>query len=534
MTRATIFTLFFSILLILMLPMSAASQAGGLGDQFFHQNSPGIEDFAEEQDRFGSAVATGDFNGDGYLDVAIGAYWDSVDGASKAGLVHVFYGNTQGRLSASDSEVWTQNSAGVADAAEVDDLFGYSLAVGDFDNSGHDDLAVGVPGESVGFAYGAGGVHVFYGADGGLGAGTNLLFTQDTLAMSDSSEWVDQFGFSLAVGNFDGDLFDDLAIGVSQESAESGTTIFATGAVHVVYGSGFGGLNPILHEEYWTQATTGVPGTDGESDQFGDALAAGDFDNDGYDDLAVGASGDDDGGAFRAGAVTILTGSIAGLGTLGPILFQNDVSDDPVESSDQFGSALATGYFNNDPYEDLVITASEWDLDGYQEAGIVHVVYGSSAGLQTGPGTPNQTVTRDVLENFDEFGRASASGDINGDGYDDLALGATGAEVNGQNGAGLVHVLLGGEDGLDLVNRQLLNQNLSGSEDPAEPSDLFGDALAIGHLNGDQCADIVVGVRGESIVPGQTNNGAVQVFYSGLFGDDFESGTTSAWSFVTP
>jgi len=524
MTRATIFTLFFSILLILMLPMSAASQAGGLGDQFFHQNTSGIGDFAEEQDHFGNAVATGDFNGDGYTDIAIAADGDSVDGAAEAGLVHILYGSAQGHMSVSGSEVWSQNSTDVADAAESGDHFGFVLAVGDFDNSGHDDLAVGVPFENVGFHPNVGGVHVFYGAEGGLGSGTNLLFTQDTLAMSDSSEDNDFFGASLVVGNFDGDLFDDLAIGVPQESLAN---ILGAGAVHVIYGSEFGGLNPILHEEYWTQDTNGVPGTGGSFDNFGEALASGDFNNDGYDELAIGAPGDDEGGADDAGAVIILTGSNAGLGTSGPILFQNDVSDDPPEIDDQFGEILSTGDFNGDLYEDLVITARVSDLSG-----IVHVVYGSSSGVQTGPGTPNQTVTRDVPTDS-WFGVASASGDINGDGYHDLAIGAYGY-VDGLNGAGLVEVLLGGEDGLDLVNRQILHQNLGGSEDPAERSDLFGDALAIGNLNDDQYADVVVGVPNESLVPGQTGNGAVHVFYSGLFGDDFESGTTSAWSFVTP
>src|SRR5207247_449249 len=100
-------------------------------NQIWHQGSPGVWGEVEPDDAFGSALAAGDFNGDGYTDLAIGVPGESVNGRPGAGAVNVLYGSRYG-LTAAGNQIWTEESLGL-DASEKGDHFGASLAVGDFD-----------------------------------------------------------------------------------------------------------------------------------------------------------------------------------------------------------------------------------------------------------------------------------------------------------------------------------------------------------------------------------------------------------------
>jgi hypothetical protein len=110
----------------------------------------------------------------------------------------VLYGSAGG-LSGSGSQLFTQASPEVVDAAEAGDQFGRAVAVGDFDNDGIDDLTVGVPAEDVGAVFDAGAVNVLKGAAGGLTGSDSQQFTQDSPELPDTAEAGDLFGAALAV-----------------------------------------------------------------------------------------------------------------------------------------------------------------------------------------------------------------------------------------------------------------------------------------------------------------------------------------------
>src|SRR5439155_14715742 len=162
---------------------------------------------------------------------------------------------------------------------------GFAAAVGDFNADGFSALAVGVPFESIGSTASAGAVAILYGSlAAGLTSDGNQFWSQDSPGVLDQAEAGDQFGSSVAVGDFNGDGFADLAVGVPGEDDHRG-------AVNVLYGSA-AGLSS-AGNQFWNQDSPGVLGTKAADDNFGSALAAGDFGLGAESDLAVGSPYDD-------------------------------------------------------------------------------------------------------------------------------------------------------------------------------------------------------------------------------------------------
>jgi FG-GAP repeat protein len=431
----------------------------GPGSQLFTQAGSA----PETDDQFGAALAGGDFNEDGFADLAVAAPLEDVGGTVDAGAVSVLYGSAGG-LTTTGSQLFTQ----VGSAPEPNDQFGFALAAGDFNNDGADDLAAGAPFEAVGASRpAAGALSVLYGSGAGLTTTGGQLFTQ----VAGAVETDDVFGFALAAGDFNNDTFADLAAGAPFEDV--GTT-FDAGAVSVLYGSG-AGLTTV-----GGQLFTQVAGTVEAVDLFGDALAAGDFNNDGFADLAVGAPFEDVGNTLGAGAVSVLYGSAGGLTAIGGQLF-TQVGGNP-ETFDEFGDALTAGDFNNDGFADLAVGAPFEDIGSTADAGSVSVLYGS-AGRLTAIGGQLFTQVGSAPEIFDTFGLGLASGDFNNDGFADLAAGAPFESVGNIVGAGAVSVLYGSAGRLTTTGGQLFTQDTAGIAGVAEAEDHFGAALATGDAN---------------------------------------------------
>jgi hypothetical protein len=160
------------------------------------RNSPGVPGSAEPGDGFGFiSLAAGDFNGDDAADLALGVLEPL--GIPGAGAVAVLPGSAGG-LTGAGSQLFTQDSPGVPDSAELRDQFGNALAAGAFDNDGFVDLAVGVLGETVDSIEFAGAVNVLPGSAGGLTGNGSQLFTQDSPGVPGVAEFDDFFGEALA------------------------------------------------------------------------------------------------------------------------------------------------------------------------------------------------------------------------------------------------------------------------------------------------------------------------------------------------
>ncbi len=281
------------------------NDAGEVGGYSMFLGAPGLPGAQADQDQVGWAVATGDFNGDGYDDLATG-----IPHRDGWGAVLVVYGSPFSLLFA-EHQFFFQGSFG--ETAEAGDEFGKTLAAGDFNHDGYDDLAMGAPGEDGAGPdrIDSGEVIVSYGSTAGLLTEQAPWLTEDGIFGS-GSEAGDRFGSALTAGDFDADGYDDLVVGMAGEDTasageSSGAAVLIRGAFLGLVGSPARHLLPHLYP--WGLIAE-RPGESDEHAGFGAALATGDFDGNGFDDLALGAPGRDLLPATAVGAVAVVYGQL--------------------------------------------------------------------------------------------------------------------------------------------------------------------------------------------------------------------------------
>jgi len=406
---------------------------------------------------FGSdAASAGDVNGDGISDLIIGAARYS-NGQNVEGAVFIYHGNVNGIST-------TYNSVIEGDVTSL--YLGTEVSsAGDINKDGYSDIVLGSTYHTNGESY-EGAIYIYYGSASGVDTTQVKSFESNNIHA--------RFGGSITSGDVNGDGFSDvIASAAGYTNGES-----KEGAVFVYYG-GFG--DPLEGEQAdaW----------------FGQSVSsAGDVNNDGYDDVIIGAKNFDN-GETDEGVAFVILGSATGLSSSVVSVLENNIA------GSAFGSSVASaGDVNNDGYDDVIVGAEGYDMFGKNNVGAAYIFHGSASGINTSFAT--KMVGTSASAYFG--GNVSSAGDVNNDGYDDVVIAAEYYSFSLYE-AGAVYVYHGSASGIN--NSAALT--IEGDEAEAH----FGNSIAsAGDVNNDGFADIIIGA---SYYDGLSSDSGIANIYHG-------------------
>ncbi len=239
------------------------------GAQKWSQGTDGVPGVAEDGDQFGSSLATGDFRGNGRIDLAVGVPNETINGKANAGAVNILYSGGSAGLGTGGAQVFDENSSQMPGPAAVDDFFGQALAVGQYNLDNDHDLAIGVPGRSINGHDFAGAVDVIYGGTGtGLNAGGTTQLSQATPGVGGSADVGDGFGSSLANVYSPSVYGSQLVVGSPDETLGAKDQ---AGMVTIIHRNGDGLTGD--GAQMFTEGTAGVKGTSCAECHFGYGVA---------------------------------------------------------------------------------------------------------------------------------------------------------------------------------------------------------------------------------------------------------------------
>ncbi|MEM1081890.1 MAG: integrin alpha, partial [Pseudomonadota bacterium] len=445
-----------------------------------------------------SVSHAGDLNGDGIDDVIVGALLSDVNGTN-SGRGYVLFGSDQAQPSVVElSSLNGLNGFALNGENPFDYAGGAVSSAGDINGDGLSDLIIGARyaspnGNESGRSY------VVFGSDTGFPNPFQLsnLNGLNGFVLNGEAE-DDRSGFSVGpAGDINSDGIDDLSIGAPFSDASGAYS----GRGYVVFGSDSGLPNP-----FNLSSLNGLNGfvlnseaaNDGSS---GTVQSAGDFNGDGIDDIIVSAAGSD-AAASDAGRSYIVFGSDTGLPNpfnLSGLDGANGIVFNGESENDRAGPGGSIGDVNGDGIDDVIIGAAFADSIG-MDSGRSYVVFGSQATLMS----PFELSNLNGLNGFvlngespgDLAGVANTAGDVNGDGIDDVLIGAFYADPNGSN-SGRTYVVFGSDSGLpnpfNLSSLNGFNGFVLNGE--AEYDFSGGSVSTAGDFNGDGIGDIIIGAR---------------------------------------
>ncbi|NJK39321.1 MAG: hypothetical protein HC920_17325 [Oscillatoriales cyanobacterium SM2_3_0] len=468
----------------------------------------------DERDYSGDSVSNaGDINGDGFDDIIIGAPGGDPNGNSGAGESYVVFGNDSGFEASLDLSDLNGSNGFVIKGIDIFDSSGRSVSsAGDINGDGFDDIIIGAPSADPNGNDRAGESYVVFGSDSGFEASLDLSdlngsngFVIKGIDIFDSS------GNSVSsAGDINGDGFDDIIIGAIVIDPNG---IFFAGESYVVFGSNSGFEASLdLSDLNGNNGFVININTDKEDGSDDIVSSAGDINGDGFDDIIIGVFTANSNGSYFAGESYVVFGSNSGFEAsldLSDLNGSNGFVIEGIDERDYSGYSVSNaGDINGDGFDDIIIGAVRADLNGIYDAGESYVVFGSNDGfaasLDLSDLDGSNGFVINGIDNFDSSGfSVSSAGDINGDGFDDIIIGAPGGGPNGIYSAGESYVVFGNDNGFEA---SLDLSTLDGSNgfviEGIDVDDRSGRSVSsAGDINGDGFDDIIIGA------PGADSNG---------------------------
>ena len=444
-----------------------------------------------------SVSGAGDVNGDGLDDIIIGANHADPNTVNNSGASYVVFGSTDsGSIALSDIADANNNTGFVLNGANPNDYSGVSVSgAGDVNGDGLDDILIGANGANDN----SGASYVVFGKSDGSAVELSDIADGAGFVLNGAT-MDDQSGISVnGAGDVNGDGFDDLIVGAPNAGPNNNTS---SGASYVVFGKSDGGIVE-LSEIADNNAGFVLNGAS-ENDQSGRSVSgAGDVNGDGLDDIIIGARQADPNG-LSSGASYVVFGKIDG-----NAVELSDIADNAgfvingVDVSDNSGiSVSGAGDVNGDGLDDLIIGADRADPNNNDNSGASYLVFGKRddnavelAFVEFGIGG---FVINGASADDQSGVSVSGAGDVDGDGFDDLIVGASRADPNSVADSGAGYVIFGGQGGSDSAMR-----GTAGTDT----------------LTGTTGADQIIGGLGNDTLIG---NGGIDVLRGGAGNDVFE------------
>ena len=389
-------------------------------------------DGVSDRDYSGYSVGAGDINGDGYDDVIVGAYGADNNGGS-SGSTYVVFGKASGWSSTLNLSTLNGTTGFRLDGGSAAESSGREVSAGDINGDGYEDVIVGAY-QAGNNGTNSGSTYVVFGKASGWSSTLDLSTLNGTTGFRlDGGAAGEYSGGSVGAGDINGDGYEDVITGAWLAAY----TAPSAGSAYVVFGKASGWSSTLNLSTL--NGTTGVR-LDGvtSSDQTGIAVGAGNINGDGYEDVIVGAHGADNNGA-SSGSTYVIFGKASGWSSTLNLSTLNGTTGFRLDggSGGQYsGASVVSGDINADGYEDVITGA--W-LASYTEisAGSAYVVFGKASGwsstlnLSTLNGTTGFRL--DAPLTYEYAGQNVSAGDVNGDGYEEVIVGALNADYNGTN-----------------------------------------------------------------------------------------------------